>query len=70
VTAQPQPEVQAHCELCGGVVALDARKCPACGNSRPAARGRDVLGRDGLWMLAGMLVAVYAVVLAVVAAAR
>ena len=34
------------------------------------ARGSQVLGRAGLWMLGGVLLAVYAVVLLIVAAAR
>jgi hypothetical protein len=68
VTAQPQPEIL--CEVCGTVVSVVDARCPSCGLTRPAARGSQVLGRDGLWMLAALLVGVYAVVLLVVAAAR
>ncbi len=59
-----------HCSVCGTAVAADAARCPSCGLSRPAARGSGVLGRQGLWLLAGMLVVVYVVVLLIVAAAR
>ena len=38
--------------------------------TRPAARGSEVLGRRGLWLLGVVLVAVYALVLLIVAAAR
>jgi hypothetical protein len=51
-------------------VTIDATRCPSCGLSRPAARGSGVLGRHGLWLLGGMLLAVYLVVLLIVAAAR
>jgi hypothetical protein len=56
--------------MCGTVVASDQARCPACGLSRPAARGSRVLGRDGIWILAALLLVVYVVVFAIVAAAR
>jgi len=51
-------------------VAPDATRCPACGLTRPAARGSGVLGRQGFWLLAAIMLAVYVVVLLIVAAAR
>ena len=48
----------------------DTKRCPSCGLARPAARGSQVLGRSGIWMLAALLLSVYAVVLLIVAAAR
>jgi hypothetical protein len=38
--------------------------------TRPGARGAGVLGRHGFWFLGAMLLAVYIVVLLIVAAAR
>ena len=58
------------CTVCGTTVAPDAARCPSCGLTRPAARGSSVLGRQGLWVLAAMLLAVYVVVLLIVVAAR
>ena len=68
MTAAPQPSP--NCSVCGTPVQPDAPRCPACGLSRPAARGSSVLGREGLWMLGGLLLAIYVVVLLIVAAAR
>ena len=68
MTAAPQPTP--HCAVCGSPVASDADRCPSCGLSRPAATGSRVLGRRGLWMIAAALVAVYVVVLLIVAAAK
>jgi hypothetical protein len=68
MTVQPQPETL--CEVCGTVVTTGDARCPSCGLSRPAARGADVLGRDGFWMLTILLVGIYVAVLLVVAAAR
>ena len=64
------PQAAPHCAVCGTPVASDAARCPACGLSRPAARGSRVLGRHGLWLLAAILLAVYLIVLMIVAAAR
>jgi hypothetical protein len=58
------------CTVCGTAVAPDAARCPSCGLARPAARGGSVLGRQGLWVLAALMLAVYVVVLLIVAAAR
>jgi hypothetical protein len=38
--------------------------------ARPAARGSQVLGRSGLWMLGAILLALYMVVLVIVATAH
>jgi hypothetical protein len=51
-------------------VTPDAARCPSCGLTRPAARGSSVLGRQGLWVLAAILLGVYLVVLLIVATAR
>lgn len=48
----------------------DTKRCPSCGLARPAARGHEVLGRSGLWLLGAMLLGLYAVVLLIVATAR
>jgi len=64
------PQATPHCAVCGAPVASDAARCPTCGLSRPAAQGGQVLGRRGLWMIAAALLAVYVVVLLIVAAAR
>ena len=64
------PQATPHCAVCGASVASDAPRCPSCGLSRPAARGGSVLGRHGLWLIGGALLAVYMVVLLIVAAAR
>ena len=68
MTAQNLPE--ARCSVCGTTVAPDARKCPNCGLVRPAARGRNVLARSGFVVLGVLLLVVWVVTLAVVAAAR
>jgi hypothetical protein len=65
-----QPLEVPHCTVCGTEVGTDTKRCPSCGLARPAARGHEVLGRSGLWLLGGLLLAVYAVVLVIVAAAR
>ena len=64
------PQATPHCSVCGAPVASDAARCPSCGLSRPAARGGRVLGRSGLWLIAAVLLALYIVVLVIVAAAR
>jgi len=64
------PQAAPTCTVCGTVVAADAARCPSCGLTRPAARGSSVLGRHGLWALAAGLLAIYLVVLLIVAAAR
>jgi hypothetical protein len=63
-------EPGAECPLCGTLVTPEEDRCPSCGLTRPAARGSGVVGKSGLWFLAVMFVAIYALVLATVAAAR
>ena len=70
MSAPAEPLWIPQCTVCGTEVAIDAKRCPSCGLARPAARGSQVLGRSGLWMLAVILLAVYGVVLLIVAAAR
>jgi hypothetical protein len=71
VSASPAPQQQVStCAVCGTRVATDADRCPSCGLSRPGARGGRVLGRKGLWLIAAVMVAVYLIVLLIVAAAR
>jgi hypothetical protein len=69
MTAAPQPATPI-CAVCGTAVAADADKCPSCGLTKPGARGSQVLGRQGLWLLATMFLVVYLVVLGIVALAR
>ena len=66
--AEPLPIPQ--CSLCGTEVEIDAARCPSCNLARPAARGSQVLARSGFWLLGLVLLAVYAVVLAIVATAH
>ena len=70
MSAPAQPLSAPHCNVCGTEVGTDTKRCPSCGLARPAARGSQVLGRSGIWMLAALLLSVYAVVLLIVAAAR
>jgi hypothetical protein len=67
--AEPLP-VSPSCTVCGTEVEPNAARCPSCGLARPAARGPQVLGRSGFWMLGVVLFAVYAVVLLIVASAH
>ena len=68
MSATAEPLSVPQCTVCGTEVEVDAKRCPACGLARPAARGSQVLGRSGLWMLAAVLLALYGVVLLIVAA--
>ena len=70
MSAPAQPLSVPRCTVCGTEVGTDTKRCPSCGLARPAARGHEVLGRSGLWLLAGLLLGLYAVVLLIVAAAR
>ena len=70
MTEPSQSGVATECPLCGTPVRTDEERCPSCGLSRPAARGSSVVGKSGLWFLVLMFVAIYALVLATVAAAR
>jgi hypothetical protein len=64
------PQAAPTCAVCGATVAPDAARCPSCGLTLPGARGGNVLGRHGLWLIAAVLLALYVLVLLVVAAAR
>jgi hypothetical protein len=71
MSAPAQPlSLPPQCTVCGTEVGSDTKRCPSCGLARPAARGSEVLGRSGFWMLGAVLLAVYGVVLLIVAAAR
>jgi len=70
MSAPAQPLSVPHCTVCGTEVGTDTKRCPSCGLARPAARGHEVLGRSGLWLLGALLLGVYAIVLLIVVAAR
>jgi len=70
MSASPQPLSGPVCNVCGTEVEADTLRCPSCGLSLPAARGPQVLGRSGLWVLGIVMLAVYGAVLLIVAAAR
>jgi predicted nucleic acid-binding Zn ribbon protein len=70
MSASVEPLSGSYCTVCGTTVESDTKRCPNCNLSLPAARGSQVLGRTGLWMLGGVMLAVYAIVLLIVAAAR
>jgi hypothetical protein len=70
MSAPAQPLSGPRCTVCGTEVENDTKRCPSCGLARPAARGPEVLGRSGFWVLGVVLLAVYGVVLLIVAAAR
>lgn len=70
MSAPAEPLPGSHCTVCGAEVETDTKRCPSCGLALPAARGSQVLGRTGLLMLGAVLLAVYGVVLLIVAAAR
>jgi len=64
------PQAAPSCAVCGTVVTPETPRCPSCGLTMPAARGTRALGRRGFWLLAAIMLAVYIVVLVIVAAAR
>jgi hypothetical protein len=68
MTAQPLP--QPKCAACGAVVTDGAARCDGCGLRRPTATGPGVLTRSPVLVLAAILLAVWVVVLLVVASAR
>jgi len=75
VSVAPEPPVPApraeFCPLCGAPLAAHDARCPECNlaldglGARPAA-----FSRRSFWIWAAALVAIYLVVLAIVAAAR
>ena len=70
MSAPAAPLSNPHCTVCGTEVESGTKRCPSCRTARPGARGAEVIGRSGLWMLGVVLLAVYGVVLLIVAAAR
>jgi predicted nucleic acid-binding Zn ribbon protein len=70
VTSPAAPRPEHGCALCGTPLALDATRCPSCGYVPAAVARARVLARASLWVLTGILVGVYVVALAIVAAAR
>ena len=66
--AEPLPVPQ--CTVCGTDDETDTARCPSCGLARPAARGSQVLGRSGFWMLGLILLALYATVFVIVVTAH
>jgi hypothetical protein len=70
MSATAEPLSEPHCSVCGAVVGINSKRCPTCGLSLPTAHGADVVGHRGLWMLGGVMLALYAVALIIVAAAR
>jgi hypothetical protein len=70
MSAMAEPLSGPQCPVCGESVESDTERCPTCRLSLPGARGSQVLGRSGLWMLGGVLLALYIVAVLIVAAAR
>ena len=71
---EPDPGVgpaPASCPLCGTPVRPDAERCPECGMTLAGVGDRPgAYSRAALWWTVAAFVAVYVVVLAVVAATR
>ena len=70
MSAPAQPLSGPHARCAAQRWRVDTKRCPSCGLAEPARAGPQVLGRSGLWMLGAVLLAVYGVVLLIVAAAR
>jgi predicted amidophosphoribosyltransferase len=70
MSATAEPLAESHCSVCGAVVGTNSKRCPECGLSLPTAHGAAVVNHRGLWMLGGVMLALYAVALIIVAAAR
>jgi hypothetical protein len=70
MSSPAEPLANPQCTVCGTEVSIDTARCPSCGLARPAARGSQVLGRSGFWVLGLILLSVYAVVLAIVVSAH
>jgi hypothetical protein len=68
--AQPEAELPSTCALCGAP--LDGvTRCRACGlYQQMGARRPNPFTHASLWLLAGMLIAVYVVALVIVSMAR
>jgi len=73
VSAEPAraEPVETMCPLCGAAVAARDARCSTCGMSLAGVAGRPgPFARRALWIWAGALLALYLIVLAVVAAAH
>jgi ribosomal protein L40E len=72
--AQPDPgaaPAAATCVLCNAPLSAGATRCRACGMYQQlGARQPNPFTRASLWALAGLLAAVYVVVLVIVSLAR
>jgi hypothetical protein len=70
VSAQPSPspsEAPSVCPLCGTSVAITANRCESCGLTLAGLDGRPgPFSRATVWWMAGALLAIYLVVLAIV----
>jgi predicted nucleic acid-binding Zn ribbon protein len=65
------PRAAAACPLCGAPVTAGAERCPECNMTMAGVAGRaPMFTRQALWWWGGALLAVYLVVLAIVALAR
>ena len=63
--------VVVRCPLCGAPVGSDAERCPECNMTLAGVGGRPApFTRRSLWLWAGGLLAIYLVVLVLVALAR
>jgi hypothetical protein len=74
VHPEPVPEpggpAVAACPLCGATVYPEASRCGECGMTLAGVGGRPAaFGRRSLWLWAGGLLAIYLVVLVIVAVA-
>lgn len=70
MSAEPVPAAPADdvCPLCGASTAAAAARCSSCGMTLAGVGGRPgPFTRGTLWLWAGLLLAIYVVVLAVVA---
>jgi len=74
MSAQAEPSTggpAGACVLCGASVAAGSARCPSCGlHQSMGPEKKSPFTAVSLWALAGLLVVVYAVTLAIVAAAR
>ena len=68
--SQPIEPYDGTCPLCATPWPAGAERCAECGFYRSASPGFIVVDRRGMWMLALLVVVVYIVTLAIVAAAR
>ena len=68
MTSEPVPTAEAACPLCGFAVAIEARRCQACGWSLAGVDGRPgPFSARALWWTGAGFLAVYLITLAIVA---